>query len=78
MWHELRHNYLRFDHHAGLGLADCEPSKIKNVSRWIAEGTFKAQQSVTKGIDNAVDGLLGMLKGENFGKAILTIEEMET
>ncbi|MCJ1459997.1 hypothetical protein MMC28_010376 [Mycoblastus sanguinarius] len=49
----------------------------KNVSRWISEGTFKAQQSVTEGIDNSVKGLLGMLKGENFGKAVLTIEELK-
>lgn len=48
-----------------------------NVAKWISEGTFKAQQSVTVGIDNAIKGLLGMLKGENFGKAVLTIEEMK-
>lgn len=36
----------------------------KNVQKWIHEGKFKAQQSVTDGIDNAIDGLLGMLKGE--------------
>ena len=49
----------------------------KNVAKWISEGTFKARQSVTVGIDNAVQGFLGMLKGENFGKSVLTIEEME-
>lgn len=49
----------------------------KNVAKWISEGTFKAQQSVTTGIDNAIKGLLGMLKGENFGKAVLTIEELK-
>lgn len=49
----------------------------KNVAKWISEGTFKAQQSVTVGIDNAIKGLLGMLKGENFGKAVLTIEDMK-
>ena len=48
----------------------------KNVAKWISEGTFKAQQSVTVGIDNAIKGLLGMLKGENFGKSVLTIEDM--
>ena len=52
------------------------PDHQKNVAKWISEGTFKAQQSVTVGIDNAIKGLLGMLKGENFGKAVLTIEEM--
>ncbi|CAD6580587.1 MAG: hypothetical protein ASARMPREDX12_009593 [Alectoria sarmentosa] len=49
----------------------------KNVAKWISEGTFKAQQSVTVGIDNAIKGLLGMFKGENFGKAVLTIEDMK-
>lgn len=49
----------------------------KNVAKWIHDGSFKAQQSVTRGIDNAIRGLLGMLKGENFGKAVLTIREIE-
>ena len=48
-----------------------------NVAKWISEGTFKVQQSVTEGIDNAIKGFLGMLKGENFGKSILTIEDMK-
>ena len=49
----------------------------KNVQKWISEGTFKAQQSVTVGIDNAAKGLLGMLKGDNFGKAVLVIDELK-
>ena len=49
----------------------------KNVQRWIHEGTFKAQQSVTDGIDNAVTGFVGMLKGENFGKAVLKIADLD-
>ena len=43
----------------------------------VHEGTLIAKQSITRGIDNAVDGLLGMLKGENFGKAVLTIADLE-
>ena len=49
----------------------------KNVAVWISDGTFKAQQSVTVGIDNAAKGFLGMLSGENFGKSVLIIEDME-
>ena len=49
----------------------------KEVGRLISEGKFKAQQSVTHGMDDAIKGLLGMLKGENFGKAILQIEDMK-
>lgn len=49
----------------------------KNLQSWIHEGTFKVQQSVTVGIDNAAEGFLGMLKGENFGKAVLQIDELK-
>lgn len=49
----------------------------EKLQKWISEGTFKAQQSVTKGIDNAVDGFLGMLKGDNFGKAVMEIADLE-
>lgn len=49
----------------------------KNVAKWIHEGVFKVQQSVTAGIDNAIEGFLGMLRGENFGKAILAISELD-
>ena len=49
----------------------------KNLQKWLHEGSFKVQQSVTMGIDNAVEGFLGMLKGENFGKAVLQIDELK-
>jgi NADPH-dependent curcumin reductase CurA len=32
---------------------------------------------VTKGIDNAAEGFIGMLAGKNFGKAILEIAPLE-
>ena len=49
----------------------------KNLQKWEHEGLFKVQQSVTVGIDNAAEGFLGMLKGENFGKAVLQIDELK-
>ena len=49
----------------------------KNVSKWIADGTFKTQMSTTVGIDNAVQGLLGMLRGDNFGKAVLEVAPLK-
>lgn len=45
----------------------------KNVQKWIAEGSFKVQDTVTKGMDNAGDGLLSLFDGRNFGKAVLEI-----
>ncbi|KAG9243097.1 hypothetical protein BJ878DRAFT_463042 [Calycina marina] len=47
-----------------------------NVQKWIKEGNLTVKSSVTEGIDNGAEGFLGMLKGENFGKAILTIAEL--
>jgi len=49
----------------------------ENVSKWIADGSFKSVDHITDGIDNAVQGFLGMLKGENLGKSILKIADPE-
>lgn len=49
----------------------------EQLQKWIKDGTFKSKYSVTEGIDNAVDGFLGMLSGKNFGKAILQIADLE-
>jgi NADPH-dependent curcumin reductase CurA len=38
----------------------------QKMQKWIADGSFKAKMSVTEGIDNAAEGLIGML-----GKKIL-------
>jgi len=47
----------------------------KNVQKWIADGSFKAKMSVTEGIDHAAEGLIGMLEGKNFGKAVLQVAD---
>lgn len=38
---------------------------------------FKAKMSLTNGIDHAAEGLVGMLEGKNFGKAVLVTKEMD-
>jgi len=50
----------------------------KNVQKWIYEGSFQAKMAITEGIDNAADGLIGMLAGKNFGKAVLKIAELDS
>lgn len=47
----------------------------KNMQRWIKDGSITVKMSVTEGIENAAKGLVGMLKGDNFGKAILKIAD---
>ncbi|ETI28422.1 hypothetical protein G647_00871 [Cladophialophora carrionii CBS 160.54] len=49
----------------------------ENVTKWIQDGSFKSVDHVTEGMDNAVDGFLGMLKGQNLGKSILKVAHPE-
>jgi NADPH-dependent curcumin reductase CurA len=37
------------------------------------DGRFKYRESVVKGIENAPKGLIGLLKGENFGKQLVRL-----
>ncbi|KAK5652034.1 hypothetical protein OQA88_10937 [Cercophora sp. LCS_1] len=47
----------------------------EKLQKWLAEGSVQAKLSITEGIDNAAEGLVGMLQGHNFGKAVLKIKE---
>lgn len=48
----------------------------KNMQRWIKDGEIHVQMSVTEGIENSGKGLVGMLRGDNFGKAVLKIADL--
>ncbi len=43
------------------------------MSGWIKEGKLKYRETVTHGLDSSVDAFIGMLRGENFGKAIVQV-----
>ncbi|KAK2031384.1 NAD(P)-binding protein [Colletotrichum zoysiae] len=45
----------------------------EKLQKWIADGSVKAKLAVTEDIENASDGLIGMLVGKNFGKAVLKV-----
>ena len=47
---------------------------VKTVQRWIQDGSFGPVMSITKGIDNAADGLVELLEGRNVGKAVLCLK----
>lgn len=44
---------------------------LKTLSRYIAEGDLRYRESMTQGLDSAVDAFIGMLRGENFGKTVV-------
>jgi NADPH-dependent curcumin reductase CurA len=43
------------------------------VSGWLREGRIKYREDVTDGLENAPRELIGLLKGENFGKKIIRV-----
>ncbi|MCJ1332519.1 hypothetical protein MMC10_009212 [Thelotrema lepadinum] len=49
----------------------------KNITKWLLDGSFKALEDVTAGLDKAPEAFLAMLKGENFGKAVIKIADLE-
>lgn len=56
--------------HAGL-----QQQFVEEVSGWIRSGELKYRETVTEGIDHAVDAFLGMLRGENTGKAVVHLAD---
>ena len=56
-------------------IAQHAKARDENITKWIQEGSFKSIDHVTEGMDNAIEGFLGMLKGENLGKSILKIND---
>jgi NADPH-dependent curcumin reductase CurA len=53
---------------------DMRPEFEQTVSGWLRSGEVAALQTVTDGLDHAVDAFLGMLKGGNIGKALVRLD----
>jgi NADPH-dependent curcumin reductase CurA len=45
------------------------------LARWVAEGKITWREDVTEGLENAPRAFMGMLRGENRGKALVKIAE---
>ncbi|CAJ0950578.1 unnamed protein product [Ranitomeya imitator] len=43
----------------------------KELLQWVLEGKVKYHEHITNGFENMPAGFIGMLKGENTGKAII-------
>lgn len=49
------------------------PQFLAEMSTWLKEGKVKYKEDVTNGLENAPRELIGLLKGENFGKKIIRV-----
>lgn len=56
-----------------LDHADLRSQFIEDVSGWLASGALKYDETVVEGMENGFDAFLGMLRGENTGKMIVSL-----
>jgi NADPH-dependent curcumin reductase CurA len=47
----------------------------RRLARWVAEGKLQWREDVTDGLENAPQTFLGMLRGENRGKALVKVAD---
>ncbi|MEU0952214.1 NADP-dependent oxidoreductase [Streptomyces niveus] len=50
-----------------------QPQFVKDVAGWLASGELKYRETSVEGIENGFDAFLGLLRGENTGKMIVTL-----
>lgn len=53
--------------------ADQWPEAFAELTKWINSGQLKVREHVTEGFDSIFDAFVGMLRGENVGKAVIKI-----
>ncbi|CAG5959822.1 unnamed protein product, partial [Menidia menidia] len=49
------------------------PEGLRKLMGWLKQGKLKFQEHVTKGFDNMPAAFMGMLQGENLGKAVISL-----
>ncbi|WP_327291282.1 NADP-dependent oxidoreductase [Streptomyces sp. NBC_01198] len=54
---------------------DLRDDFVREVGGWLRDGRLAYRETVTTGIDQAVSAFLGMLRGENTGKAVVALPE---
>ncbi|MET7637977.1 NADP-dependent oxidoreductase [Streptomyces sp. NPDC005438] len=50
------------------------PRFAEEVSAWVRSGELRYRETVVHGIENTLDAFLGLLRGENTGKMIVTLD----
>ena len=46
---------------------------VRDLRRWVEQGTLKAPEDIVHGLENAPAGLVGLLAGENVGKRMVKV-----
>ena len=49
------------------------PAALKELAELVAAGKLKYRESITQGLENAPKALIGLLRGDNFGKQLVKL-----
>ncbi|GGS73701.1 NADP-dependent oxidoreductase [Streptomyces griseoviridis] len=52
---------------------DLQPQFVEEVGPWVREGRLKYRETFVEGIENNLEAFLGVLRGDNTGKMIVTL-----
>ncbi|MBZ4017983.1 NADP-dependent oxidoreductase [Streptomyces purpurogeneiscleroticus] len=52
---------------------DLQPKFVEEVSAWVRSGELKYRETFVEGIENGVEAFLGLLRGENTGKMVVSL-----
>ena len=53
--------------------AEMRPQFLQDMVPWIQQGKIKSRETITEGLENAVDAFLGLFSGNNFGKMVIKL-----
>ncbi|HET7757714.1 MAG TPA: NADP-dependent oxidoreductase [Steroidobacteraceae bacterium] len=59
--------FIVFDHY------DRATAFREDMARWLRAGSVKYREQVIEGLERAPEGLMGLLRGENFGKLVVRV-----
>jgi NADPH-dependent curcumin reductase len=59
--------FIIFDHYHRM------PEFREDMTAWLADGRVKYREEVIDGLESAPGGLIGLLRGENFGKLVVRV-----
>lgn len=68
-WRIRMQGFIIFDHYDRL------PAFQRDMSAWLREGRVRYREEVIEGLESAPQGLMGLLRGENFGKLVVRVSE---
>ena len=54
---------------------DRYPEFAKDMSQWLSEGKIQYREQIVDGLESMTSAFIGLLKGENFGKVVIKVND---